>query len=131
MRVTDIARVYAPGHKLHESPLARRTEHFVDSDAILAEVLVNTSPGAAEGPEEAKAYMRAGPRRQIFYREKARAVIVTCGGIAPGEFLFFEERGGKVDAVLECWTWRGWGSDFCFTVPLCWFLRDVKDCPLL
>lgn len=89
--ITPIRRVHSPTgaspHSLHLSPLARRTELFVDDDAILASLIVKTSaasPGAGASLADSRAYLRAGPRRQVFFDDTARAVIVTCGGIAPG-----------------------------------------------
>lgn len=89
--ITPIRRVHAPagaaGHRLRLSPLARRTGHFVDDDAILASLLVKTSaasPDAGASLADSRAYLRAGPRRHVFFGETARAVVVTCGGIAPG-----------------------------------------------
>jgi len=38
-----------------------------------------------ENVEDAKRYIRAGPRKYIFFNPKrVKAAIVTCGGLCPG-----------------------------------------------
>jgi len=42
-------------------------------------------PAVARGAQDAAAYVRAGPRRTVYFDPRqVRAAIVTCGGIAPG-----------------------------------------------
>lgn len=64
---------------LRDTPVVRRDSHFVDGDAVLAEGIVRE-----DGIIDGKAFLRAGPRRKVYFGNDARAVIITCGGIAPG-----------------------------------------------
>jgi 6-phosphofructokinase 1 len=100
LHVAPIPRVWGPdsdppvaGAALIDSPLLRRDSHFVDGEAVLSRVVLGADEvragggGAADsggGGGRAKAYLRAGPRRRVFFRSDARAAVVTCGGIAPG-----------------------------------------------
>lgn len=64
---------------LRDTPVQRRDSHFVDGDAVLTEGIVREN-GVING----KAFLRAGPRRKVYFGPDARAVVLTCGGIAPG-----------------------------------------------
>ncbi|MBA0595297.1 ATP-dependent 6-phosphofructokinase 2 [Gossypium raimondii] len=56
------------------------------SDIVLRQVACRLSPsGTIASPSHHLAYIRAGPRKQIFFDHCAtRAAIVTCGGLCPG-----------------------------------------------
>lgn len=101
------------GVTLRDSPLARRDSHFVDGQAVLADAVL--APDAAAdglGGDSVKAYLRAGPRRRVFFGEGARAAIVTSGGIAPG--LATVVRECVMTLCVE------YGLEFVFGVPYGW-----------
>jgi 6-phosphofructokinase 1 len=50
-----------------------------------ARILYQVEFGTEEGPESTVRFEKAGPREQIFFNPaKAKAAIVTCGGLCPG-----------------------------------------------
>jgi 6-phosphofructokinase 1 len=62
-----------------------RDRYFVDeSEAVLKCTIVNASNGA-HVPLLPVAFMRAGPRRTLYFDpDEVVAAVVTCGGLAPG-----------------------------------------------
>jgi 6-phosphofructokinase 1 len=57
-------------------------EAFVKPDSY---VLGKASLGADDIIEDIPKYLRAGPRKHLFFRpDEVRACIVTCGGLCPG-----------------------------------------------
>lgn len=75
-----------------ESPLAvlldarQTTEHYVDEDdRVLLDDTVRLVRARGGAIGELPSFEPAGPRRKIFFDPaKARAGIVTCGGLCPG-----------------------------------------------
>ncbi|XP_031247328.1 ATP-dependent 6-phosphofructokinase 2-like [Pistacia vera] len=58
--------------------------YITHTDIILRQIAYDLS-GTFSPPSPPVAYLRAGPRKQIFYDPKTtRAAIVTCGGLCPG-----------------------------------------------
>ncbi|KAJ0017980.1 hypothetical protein Pint_09649 [Pistacia integerrima] len=58
--------------------------YITHTDIILRQIAHDLS-GTFSPPSPPLAYLRAGPRKQIFYDPKTtRAAIVTCGGLCPG-----------------------------------------------
>lgn len=88
---------YLPGLKTQPSPLENNplyhpTEGFyvTQSEVVLRQIIFDLSAGTGTGTffsydASHLAYLRAGPRRQIFFEpNNIRAAIVTCGGLCPG-----------------------------------------------
>jgi 6-phosphofructokinase 1 len=73
--------------------------HFVgEADKVLVDDRLSQLPGSTELLRELPAFELAGPRNRVFFdTSKARAGIVTCGGLCPG--LNNVIRG----LVLELW----------------------------
>jgi hypothetical protein len=98
LRVVKVPRVFehadtAVDTMLRPSPLHREAHHFVDGGLVLAQTVVRAVDAVeaadADGsiecvPWDTEAYLRAGPRRKVFFGEDARVAVVTCGGLAPG-----------------------------------------------
>lgn len=62
---------------------SRNRKNFVaPNDVVLGDIVIPGGEGARDRP--LAAYIRAGPREQVFFEEGVRAAIVTCGGICPG-----------------------------------------------
>jgi hypothetical protein len=123
LRVVSIPHVwdYAGGMDgaTRPSPLQRAAHHFVDGDLVLAQTVVHAvisaeseKAEAADGidclPWDTEAYLRAGPRRNVYFGEDTRVAIVTCGGIAPGlntilrelVMCLFHDYGGETNFLL-------------------------------
>jgi 6-phosphofructokinase 1 len=81
------------GEARFRSPLRRSTTpgdscpKFVPERCFVrpaAEVVLDAEPAAAP-PEEDLLFEKAGPRQEIYFDPaKARAAVVTCGGLSPG-----------------------------------------------
>ena len=62
------------------SPRRDYLQHTSNEDVVIADVV----RGAGK-PPSARAYVRAGPREQLYFDpKKVKAAIVTCGGLCPG-----------------------------------------------
>lgn len=63
-------------------------EGFLPLDAFIYRgtyVLAKAVFGPNQLPEDAKRWLRGGPRKHLFFEpKKVRAAIVTCGGLCPG-----------------------------------------------
>jgi 6-phosphofructokinase 1 len=64
----------------------QRTSHYVEeSDRVLLDDTLSAVSDRARPPMEVPAFEPAGPRSKIYFDpSKARAGIVTCGGLCPG-----------------------------------------------
>lgn len=49
-------------------------------DIILRDIALNVN----QSPTQLEAFLKAGPRRNVYHRAGVRAAVVSCGGICPG-----------------------------------------------
>jgi len=79
------ATIQSLGPCLFDSPL----KHLGGADALFKtdddRVLVETTVGVEQPPDQPRSFESAGPREKIFFDPpKTTAAIVTCGGLCPG-----------------------------------------------
>ena len=88
MIIDDIASWY-PEIKPHDNPLLAKTwpinNNFCSKHETLIETIFVDSKWVNEKGITYHQWIRAGPRRQIFFNPtEVVAAIVTCGGLCPG-----------------------------------------------